>query len=296
MSTDRRVSVESGQLIVSAWYGLRTLPWHWFALAVHLLLAGFAILHVLLYKRDPRAALGWVAVCLLFPLLGPLLYYLFGINRIQTQARKLARLPRFRLQIGYERGAPDMAPPFLMQPVDEPLSRFLRVSDRVTARQLTAGNRVEVLENGEQAYPAMLAAIRGAAKRILLVTYLFEADTVGEAFAAALVDALRRGVDVCVIVDGVGELYSRPRISRRLRRAGVRVARFLPPRLLPPSFSLNLRNHRKMLVVDGSSSLYRRHEYQFPAPARAAIPAFNRGPAFPTPGCGGGAAGGHLCR
>jgi cardiolipin synthase len=54
-----------------------------------------------------------------------------------------------------------------------------------------------------------------------------------------------------VIVDGVGELYSWPRMSRVLRRAGVRVARFLPPRLLPPSFSVNLRNHRKILVVDG---------------------------------------------
>lgn len=87
---------------------------------------------------------------------------------------------------------------------DQPFSRFVQVSDRVTARPLTAGNRVEMLENGEQAYPAMLAAINGAAHRVLLVTYLFEADTVGKAFAAALADAQRRGIDVRVIVDGVG--------------------------------------------------------------------------------------------
>lgn len=233
------------------WDGMQMLPWHWFALAAHVTLAALAVVHAMLYKRDPRAALGWVAVCLFFPLLGPLLYYVFGINRIQTQARKLARLPRFRLQIGYERGAQDTVPPFPSPPADEPLSRFAQVSGRVTARPLAAGNTVEMLQNGEEAYPAMLAAIHGAVQRVLLVSYLFEGDAVGKAFVAALVDAQRRGVDVRVIVDGVGELYSWPRISRMLRRAGVRVARFLPPRLLPPSFSVNLRNHRKILVVDG---------------------------------------------
>jgi cardiolipin synthase A/B len=59
-------------------------------------------------------------------------------------------------------------------------------------------------------------------------------------------------VDVRVLVDGVGELYSLfPRASKLLHRHGVRAERFLPPRLLPPSFHLNLRNHRKILVVDG---------------------------------------------
>jgi cardiolipin synthase A/B len=245
------VKVEPSQLIGTAWASLSMLPWHWFALAAHVLLATLAVVHAMLYKRDPRAALGWVAVCLFFPLLGPVLYYVFGINRIQTQARKLARLPRFRLHIGHERGTHGTAPPSPSPQVGEPLSRFVQVSDRVAARPLTAGNAVEVLQNGEQAYPAMLAAIHGAVHRVLLVTYLFDWDSVGEAFAAALVEARRRGVDVRVIVDGVGELYSWPRISRVLRRAGARVARFLPPRLLPPSFSVNLRNHRKILVVDG---------------------------------------------
>jgi len=227
------------------------LPWHWFALAAHVLLASLAVVHAMLFKRDPRAALGWVAMCLFFPLLGPLLYYLFGINRIQTHARKLARLPMFRLHVGYERGTHDAARMSTSPVAGQVFSRFVQISDRVTTRPLTAGNMVEMLQNGEQAYPSMLAAINGAVHRVLLVTYLFEADAVGKAFAAALADARRRGVDVRVIVDGVGELYSWPRMRRILRRAGVRVTRFLPPRLLPPSFSVNLRNHRKILVVDG---------------------------------------------
>jgi cardiolipin synthase len=245
------VNVGLSQLIDMVWDSMRMLPWHWVALAAHVLLAALAVVHAMLYKRDPRAALGWVAVCLFFPLLGPLLYYLFGINRIQTQARRLARLPLFRLQFGYERGTHDAAPMLASPLAGERFSRFVQISDRVTSRPLSVGNTVEMLQNGEQAYPAMLAAINGAAHRVLLVTYLFEADAVGKAFVTALVGAQRRGVDVRVIVDGVGELYSWPRMSRALRRAGVQVVRFLQPRLLPPSFSVNLRNHRKILVVDG---------------------------------------------
>src|SRR5690625_7054752 len=60
----------------------------------------------------------------------------------------------------------------------------------------------------------------------------------------------RSGVTVRVLIDGVGEWYSWPRASSLLRRAGVDTARFLPPRLVPPSISINLRNHHKILVVD----------------------------------------------
>lgn len=230
---------------------LRTLPWHWVAVGAHLALSPVAALHAMLNKRDPRAALGWVSVCLFFPLAGPVAYYLFGINRIQTRARRLARRPSPGKPAACEpdgkAGVSGRAAP----PADPTLAAFVSVSNRVVARPLTAGNQVAMLRNGEQAYPDMLDAIGRAADRVLLITYLFENDATGDAFVAALGAAHARGVDVRVIVDGVGHLYSWPSISRKLRRAGVRVVRFLPPGLWPPSFSVNLRNHRKILVVDG---------------------------------------------
>jgi len=239
------------QLITGVWSGLRLLPWHWILADAHILLATLAAAHAMLYKRDPRAALGWVSVCVFFPLAGPLLYYMFGINRIQTHARKLVQGGPLRMKVGYERGTVGDRSAIDEQELDAAWRGFVRVSDRVTGRPLTAGNTVEMLQNGEQAYPAMLASIDGAARRVLLASYLFESDATGAAFVAALASAQQRGVEVRVILDGVGELYSRPRMSRTLRRAGIRVARFLPPRLLPPAFSVNLRNHRKILVVDG---------------------------------------------
>jgi len=239
------------ELIVGAYFPF--ISWNWVLFALHITLAALAVTHAMLYKRDSRAALGWVSVCLFFPLFGPLLYYMFGINRIQTQAQKLVGRRSFRFKVGYERGdVKEHAGAEDMPVVGQQLAPFVRVSDNVTSYPLTAGNHIVALKNGEQAYPAMLAAINTARKRVLLVTYLFESDSVGKSFVAALIAAHQRGVEVRVIIDGVGEFYSWPRLSRKLRKAGIQVAHFLPPKIFPPSFTINLRNHRKLLLLDSS--------------------------------------------
>jgi cardiolipin synthase len=218
-----------------------------FALLFHALLAPATAIHALLYKRDPRAAFGWIAVCVLFPLADPLLYLFFGLNRARDRAQSLG-LPGFRL--GYERGIalehthplpPDIVPAY---------RELARVGQALSRHPLVGGNQIEPLINGEQAYPAMLAAINGARHHILLTTYILDNDRTGKGFMTALGHAAERGVDVRVLIDGFGDLYSLPRSSKVLKRAGIRIARFLPPRLLPPSLSINMRNHHKILVVD----------------------------------------------
>ena len=121
---------------------------------------------------------------------------------------------------------------------------------RITGRAPRAGNAVRVLHNGEQAYAAMLASIRAARERVLLATYILKVDQTGRAFSDALAEAAARGVQVMVLVDGIGELYSWHSPSKPLRKRGVAVARFLPSKLFPPSIHINLRNHRKLLIVD----------------------------------------------
>src|SRR5690625_7148314 len=96
----------------------------------------------------------------------------------------------------------------------------------------------------------MLQAIDSALDHICLTSYIFDTDETGRRFIDALGRAVERGVTVRVLIDGVGEWYSWPRASSLLRRAGVDTARFLPPRLVPPSRSINLRNHNKILVLD----------------------------------------------
>ncbi len=196
--------------------------------------------HALLYKRRPQSAFGWIALCFTLPLAGAALYYFFGINRVKTRARKL--LTRHPVEVCPTEYVG--APPAGLEPLG-------RLGHAITHLPLTTGNEVDLLHNGDQTFPAMLAAIRAAKQRVFLSTYIFDTGPIGREFVAALADAAARGVDVRVLIDGIGELYSLPRAGTLLQQRGIRVARFLPPRVWPPLFSVNLRNHRKILAVDG---------------------------------------------
>jgi cardiolipin synthase len=106
--------------------------------------------------------------------------------------------------------------------------------------------------DGDEAYPDMIQAIEQAKRSVALCSYIFESRDAGAKFVQALVHANERGVEVRVLIDDVGARYSIPRADRVLRRRGVRAANFMPAlRPLGPSY-INLRNHRKILVVDGT--------------------------------------------
>jgi cardiolipin synthase A/B len=114
---------------------------------------------------------------------------------------------------------------------------------------LTEGNRIEVLNNGDEIFPAMLQAIRDAKASIDLESYIFKDDATGQTFGEALMDAARRGVEVRLLVDGYGGLHG-PYLQR-LRQAGVDARIYNPIR--PWTLrKLGHRTHRKILVVDGA--------------------------------------------
>ncbi|HTE52489.1 MAG TPA: phospholipase D-like domain-containing protein [Kofleriaceae bacterium] len=213
--------------------------------------------HALLNKRDPRAQLGWVVLCITLPMAGAVAYWFFGVNRIRTRAQKWKRRGRFRDLSAVRRGEEEEAGPLSLAELHpaqlDSLHQLLRLSQRVTHRPLISGNRVEPLFCGEQAYPAMIEAIDAATTHVHLSSYIFEADKAGMGFVDALGRAAARGVDVRVLVDAIGEKYGRPRVGRVLRRQhpDVKVAMFLPLALSLKSVRANLRNHRKILVVDG---------------------------------------------
>ena len=217
----------------------------------HLVISPVAALHALMFKRDSRAAFGWIALCLLLPVVGPALYAILGINRIRRRARQLA-LPTLR--VGFERGRSRRADDSEVPDVPDEVRTLERVGARLSEHPVTTGNTVDPLLNGDETYPAMIEAIDEASRSVFLSTYIFDADEIGTAIIERLAAARDRGVDVRVVVDGIGQSYSWPRAPRRLRKAGIRTAVFLPPRLLPPRLSINLRNHHKILVIDGHTA------------------------------------------
>lgn len=214
------------------------------AAAVFLFAVASAV-HALLQRREAGTVIAWVGLIFLLPLAGSLLYWLFGINRIRRRARAL--------RDGHN---PSPAPrPSLV--VDPGLSArwrgLLGSGDRLSPFTLSAGNRVTPLHDGDQAYAAMLEAIDGAKHSIALATYIFDSDRVGRHLAGRLHAAHERGVEVRVLIDGIGARYSRRSMIAHLRRLGVRSAAFLPAHLPRSLAAFNLRNHRKLLIVDGAS-------------------------------------------
>ncbi|MFB6352360.1 MAG: phospholipase D-like domain-containing protein, partial [Bradymonadaceae bacterium] len=207
--------------------------------------------HIVLYKRETRSAIGWIGVSWLTPFVGSVFYLIFGINRIERRAESL----RENLE--------EYQAPQSVEPVDDTevrrhleddvyhLGALARLVDDVVERPLLPGNKVGPLLNGDEAYPAMLEAIEAAETSISFSTYIFDNDEWGRRFVDAFGDAVDRGVEVRVLVDAAGLRYSFPSVLRRLRGAGVTTRRFLPSLFPPHLMSVNLRNHRKVMVVDG---------------------------------------------
>jgi cardiolipin synthase len=216
--------------------------------AAHVGAAVAVTVDAVLRKRRVGAVIGWVGLAWLAPIVGSLLYLLLGINRIRRSA----------VALGLSHAWAQEAPPAeagsaVASPRDPRFAGLDRLAGLVTGSALVAGNRVEPLEDGDRAYPAMLAAIDGATRSVTLASYIFDHDSAGRAFAEALQRARARGVEVRVLIDGLGARYSRPDMIGRLRRAGVPVAAFLPTRNPLLSRYANLRNHRKIMVVDGTT-------------------------------------------
>ena len=111
-----------------------------------------------------------------------------------------------------------------------------------------------MFRNGDAAYPVMLAAIREAKSSIGLSSYIFRDDATGRAFCDALVEAQARGVKVRVIIDGIGGGYFRAPVYHRLTAAGVPAALFMHSALPWRMPFLNLRSHKKLLILDGQTA------------------------------------------
>ena len=221
--------------------------WPHLAAGFDFVAAVLASTHALIHKRDSRAATLWLGLIWFLPALGALLYLALGVNRIRRRAITLAVHKTISRPVPENLGEPE-------HDGAEHLQQIARVVSRVTTQPLTTGNQIEPLVNGDAAFPAMLAAIESAQKSVSLVTYIFDNDESGGKFVAALERAGQRGVAVRVLIDSAGTRYSWPPITFKLRRAKIPFAKFLPSSLLTPwrVATINLRNHRKSLIVDGT--------------------------------------------
>jgi cardiolipin synthase A/B len=119
-----------------------------------------------------------------------------------------------------------------------------------TRAPIRSGNRVEILQNGDEFFPAMFAAIAGARSTITLVQYVFEKPGIADRFSDALAERCRAGVGVSVLLDAAGAFFVPSEYVARMRGSGCHVAFFRPLRKWQIT-RLNHRTHRRILVIDG---------------------------------------------
>lgn len=210
-------------------------------LPLHLAICLWVTVHALLHKRDVGAATGWIGLVWLAPFIGGLLYFVLGINRVRRRAQRLRRRPRNR---GRPEDAADRASDGELEPLQTSIGRISR-------RLLETGNSLTTYQNGDEAYPAMLAAIDAATTSVGLSSYILRTDETGARFVRALAAAKDRGVAVRVIIDGVGGNWILSPAYHALCKAGVPAGRFMHSPLPWRMPLVNLRSHKKILVIDG---------------------------------------------
>lgn len=211
-----------------------------------------AAIHATMTKEEVRAAIGWVGVIILSPVLGAVIYAVAGINRIRRSSISSQRA--FLHEIGQDHLMRfDASEKNVLANFEKRFAAMKTVGDRVSRCRLTTGNDIVMLQSGDGAYYAMLDAIAAAKRSILVETYIFDRDKIGLRIADALIAARKRGVEVRVLIDAVGARYSIPSIVGYLAKGGVPVDVFngniIVGLRLPYA---NLRTHRKILIVDGT--------------------------------------------
>jgi len=217
------------------------------------LLAIYVIVRVILQRKDPSASLAWMLGVLLLPYLGVVAYMLFGRHRLKRQVkRRRARAEAIephlaKLSEGIEELTPFEAPAHLTKPQEW---EMVRLTDRIGARPPTCGNKVQLFINADSAYLSMERALKKAERQINFQFYIFETDDTGKRFRDLLCEKAREGVEVRVLTDGVGS-FGVADFMEPLLEAGGQFVEFLPVRISRNLHRTNLRNHRKIVIIDG---------------------------------------------
>ena len=223
--------------------------WTW--PAVHALWIVGATVFLLMHQRRPVTTIAWLLAFWTLPILSGVGYFLFGPRRLdrEAEARTAAR--------GHAAGAsPERrdAPPEAFE-AEQPLAgiaRSMRGGDEEQYVAPTRAAAVELYENGDGAYPALIRAMEEATETLNLEYYIWQPDGIGRRLRDALAEAARRGVRVRLVLDSIGAKNCTRAFWRPLEEAGAELRTFNPPRLLEPQpGKMNFRTHRKILVADG---------------------------------------------
>ena len=227
-----------------------------FAGVIHGVLAAVMSFHVLLTKHRPVSSVLWLGVLWTIPFLGAAAYVSFGMDRVRPGAKMRAESnallqQRAALHPTFEGLTVDAMK--RLEPDWHPALRIFRATDRAVQRNhVLRGHKAELLVDGDQFFPSLMEAAASARDSFHLQTFIFGRDRTGEEFRELMIERARAGVEVRLLYDRFGSTWAHVlRFFEPARKAGAKVFSITQANPLKGRFQINLRNHRKVAVVDG---------------------------------------------
>jgi cardiolipin synthase A/B len=235
-------------------------PSHWNWNAILGLLFGYTLTLVLVRwviltrRRQPASTVAWILAIVLLPYVGGLLFLFFGINRVERRkkrrraARKTVhgRLPALST-ISLEDEP--------LRSFPEQVHRMVRLAARLDDTVVTSDNSIEVFNDTNVILRRIEEAIEAAKHSVHLEYYIWRPDKTGIRLRNLLIKKARQGVKVRFLYDGLGSIWLTRAFMRPLLESGAEAASFIPGRSIRERWSINLRSHRKIVVVDGRIGL-----------------------------------------
>ena len=230
---------------------------------IHLVLSLLVFLHVLQKPRDARTALLWIFFATVFPVVGPLAYILFGINTIphkgwlkQFSDSNFQKRQRLETRTANSLAAMHTHKNLLrVHPAATTLTPLNRVLDHLSVNHpLLGGNQIEFYPSALNALDAMFQTLQAAQHHIHLSTYILNDDAIGKKLMRILAERARAGVQIRILYDAFGSAGANLRLFfwRHRHIPNLQIIGFSQANMLKRKFQLNLRNHRKLLIVDGA--------------------------------------------
>lgn len=213
-------------------------------------LVTFTAVIIMLERRDPSRTLAWLLIIIFLPILGVILYLTLGR---QFRKRRMTAKKRRLNDCLYPFSEGFVPAPDELSPVPQSKERLMQLILNNTEFPVTLYNDLMVLTDGEQIFSAMIEALEEAKEYIFLETYILRSDGIGSRIAEILVKKAQQGVKVRVIYDGLGSRDLNETYLDSLRRVGIKIEPFFPVRLPYLHNRINYRNHRKILVIDGTT-------------------------------------------
>lgn len=208
----------------------------------------FTSIVIILERRDPSKTLAWLLILIFLPVLGFILYLVLGRQfrkRRMTAKKKVLNNYIYPLDDSYAQSCPDISR------ITRTKENLVRLIMNNAEFPITLHNNVQTFTDGNQVFPAMIEAIENARRHVHLETYILRNDELGTQISRLLMDKAKSGVEVRIIYDGLGSRELEKAYLDKMKAAGVKMEAFFPVRLPFLHSTINYRNHRKILVVDG---------------------------------------------